>query len=57
MIQQQLTGLLIFMVITVGETTFGTLPPQPTTGIIYTILYYNYVYIIILYRGETLFKL
>ena len=58
MIQQQLTGLLIFMIITLGEAiTFGTLPPRPTTGTIYTILYYNYVYIIILYRCETLFKL
>ena len=43
MIQQQLTGLLIFIIITLGETTFGTLPPQPTTGTIYTILYYMFI--------------
>ena len=44
MIQQQLTGLLILMIITLGETvTFGTLPPQPTTGIVYTILYYMFI--------------
>ena len=57
MIQQQLTGLLIFTIITVGEAAFGTLPPRPTTGTIYIILYYNYVYIIILYRCETISKL
>ena len=43
MIQQQLTGLLIFMIITVGEAAFGTLPPRPTTGTIYTILYYMFI--------------
>ena len=42
MIQQQLTGLLIFMIITLGDT-FGTLPPRPTTGTIYTILYYMFI--------------
>ena len=43
MIQQQLTGLLIFIIITLGEATFGTLPPRPTTGTIYTILYYMFI--------------
>ena len=43
MIQQQLTGLLIFMIITLGEATFGTIPPRPTTGTIYTILYYMFI--------------
>ena len=44
MIQQLLTGLLIFITITLGEAvTFGTLPPLPTTGTIYTILYYMFI--------------
>ena len=41
---QQLTGLLIFIIITLGEAvTFGTLPPRPTTGTVYTILYYMFI--------------
>ena len=44
MIHQQSAGLLIFMIITLGEAvTFGTLPPRPTTGTIYTILYYMFI--------------
>ena len=43
MIQQQLTGLLIFMIITLGEATFGTLPSRPTTGTVYTILHYMFI--------------
>ena len=44
MVQQQLTGLLIFTIITLGEAvTFGTLPPQPTTGIVYTILHHMFI--------------
>ena len=43
MIQQQLTGLLIFMIVTLGEAGFGTLPPRPTTGTIYTILYCMFI--------------
>ena len=39
MIQQLLTGLLIVMIIALGEAVaFGTLPPLPTTGTVYTIL-------------------
>ena len=41
MTQQWLIGGLALMVITLGEAiTFGTLTPRPTTGIVYTILYY-----------------
>ena len=43
MIQQQLTGLLIFMIITLVEAGFGTIPPLPTTGTVYTILYYMFI--------------
>ena len=43
MIQQQLTGLLIFMIITLGEAAFGTLPPRPTTGTEYIILDYMFI--------------
>ena len=43
MIQQLLTGLIIFIIITLGEAAFGTLPPQPTTGTVYTILYYMFI--------------
>ena len=43
MIQQQLTGLVIFMIITLGEAAFGTLPPPPTTGTVYIILYYMFI--------------
>ena len=43
MIQQRLTGLLIFIVITLGEAAFGTPPPRPTTGTVYTILYYMFI--------------
>ena len=40
MIQQWLTGVLALVIITLGEAvTFGTLPPRPTTGTVYTILY------------------
>ena len=43
MIQQQLVGLLIFMIITLGEAAFFTLPPLPTTGTVYTIFYYVFI--------------
>ena len=43
MMRQQLTGLLIFIIITVGEARFGTLPPRPTTGTVYIILYYMFI--------------
>ena len=43
MIQQQSAGLLIVMIITLGEAAFGTLPPLPTTGTVYTILYYMFI--------------
>ena len=43
MIQQWLTGLLALMTITLGEATFGSLPPRPTTGTLYTILYYMFI--------------
>ena len=43
MIQQQLTGLLIFVIVALGEAAFGTLPPRPTTGTVYTILYYMFI--------------
>ena len=43
MIQQLLTGLLIFMTMTLVEAIFGTLPPLPTTGTVYTILYYMFI--------------
>ena len=43
MIKKWLTGLLILMIISTGEATFGTLPPQPTTGTVYTILYYMFI--------------
>ena len=40
MIQQWLTGILTLMIIALGEATFGTLAPRPTTGTVYTTLYY-----------------
>ena len=40
MIKQQSAGLLIFVIITLGEAEFGTLPPRPTTG---TILCYVFI--------------
>ena len=44
MIQQQSAGLLIFMIITLGEAVlFGTLPHRPTTGTVYTILHYMFI--------------
>ena len=43
MIQQQLTGLMIFMIITLNEAEVGSLPPRPTTGTVYTILYYMFI--------------
>ena len=43
MIQQWLTGLLALMTIALGEATFSTLPPRPTTGTVYTILYYMFI--------------
>ena len=43
MIQEQLFTVLLTMIITLGEATFGTLPPRPTTGTIYTILYYMFI--------------
>ena len=45
MIQQWLTGILTLMMnIALGEAiTFGTLPPLPTTGTVYTILYYMFI--------------
>ena len=54
MIQQQSAGLLIVMIITLGEAiTFGTLPPLPTTGTLYTILYY--MFILLYYIGVRLY--
>ena len=47
MIWQSLTGILTLMTTTLGEGIFVTIPPQPTTGTVYTILYY----IFILYIG------
>ena len=44
MIQQWLTGILTLMMnIALGEVTFGTLPPLPTTGTVYAILYYMFI--------------
>ena len=44
MIQQWLTGILTLMMnIALGKATFGTLPPLPTTGTVYTILYYVFI--------------
>ena len=43
MIQRQFTGLLIFVIIIQGEAAFGSLPPRPTTGTVYTILYYMFI--------------
>ena len=43
MIQLWLTGILLLMIITLGDAIFGTLPPRPTTGTIYTILYYMFI--------------
>ena len=43
MIQKGLTGLLILMIISMGEAAFGTLPLLPTTGTVYTILYYMFI--------------
>ena len=43
MIQKWLTGLLILMIISIGVAAFGTLPPRPTTGTLYTILYYMFI--------------
>ena len=42
MIQQQSAGLLIVMIITLGEAAFGTLPSRPTTGTgtVYNIILY-----------------
>ena len=43
MTQQQSGGLLIFMIIALGDAAFVTLPPRPTTGTAYTILYYMFI--------------
>ena len=43
MVQEWLFTLLLTMMIALGEAEFGTLPPRPTTGTIYTILYYMFI--------------
>ena len=43
MIQLWLTGILLLMIIALGEAIFSTLPPRPTTGTAYTILYYMFI--------------
>ena len=42
MIQQQSAGVLIVMIITLGEAAFGTLPSRHTTGTgtVYNIILY-----------------
>ena len=43
MMQQWLTGLLVLIILALGEAAFGTLPLQSTTGTVYTILYYMFI--------------
>ena len=54
MIQQQLTGLLIFMIITLGKAEFGTLPPRPTTGTVYTIIIIIIIIMLLLFFSTLL---
>ena len=42
-LKAQTNAKLIFIIITLGEAAFGAAPPRPTTGTVYTILYYMFI--------------